>query len=257
MNRPNKLLLTCLPPPRRAPRRRERLSRVGGWNHVFARYGRPASGVARTAGPAACPARKGRSLSREPRSVPHGKEVLQSFSTCGTRTEEKDTTMQYRILQPVLVVALVVGISGCAGISGRDREKKAAAPEVSLSNLPEPVRATVERLFAGGEIKKLDKEVEEGKVIYDLEGKVQGKDVEFDIASDGSVLSAEESVSYSSLPGAVQAAVEKYFGSAQGLEAFKEVEHGKTFYEVEGKKDGAPITLKLTDMGQILEVEKE
>ncbi len=163
--------------------------------------------------------------------------------------------MQYRILQTVLVAVLIVGLSGCAAISGKGARVEAGAKEVSLSDLPAPARATIERLIAGGEIKKIDKEEEGGKVIYDVEATVRGKHVEYDVASDGTVLTSGESVPYSSLPQVVRAAAEKYFGSAEGLKAFKELEKGQTFYEVEGKKGGATQEIKLTDKGEIIEEE--
>jgi len=166
--------------------------------------------------------------------------------------------MQYRIVQSVLVAILVVGVSGCAGLSGRGAEKEAPSQQVSLSEIPTPARATIERLTAGGEIKKIEKEEQEGKVIYDVEARVRDKDVEYDVASDGAVLTSQESIAYNLLPAAVQTAVQKYFGSAAGLKASREVERdkGKTFYEVEGKKGGSAVTLKLTDTGQIVEEEK-
>jgi hypothetical protein len=55
----------------------------------------------------------------------------------------------------------------------------------------------------------------------------------------------------------VRNAAENYFGSAAGLKASVEVEKGKTFYEISGKKGETPMTLKLTDTGQIVEEEKE
>jgi len=163
--------------------------------------------------------------------------------------------MQYRIVQSVLVAILVVGISGCAGLSGR-AEKEAPAQQVSLSEIPTPARATIERLTAGGEIKKLEKEEAGGKVIYDVEASVRGKDVEYDVASDGAVLTSQESIAYNLLPAAVKTTVQKYFVSAVGLKASREIEEGKTFYEVEGSKAGSTITLKLTETGKITEEEK-
>jgi hypothetical protein len=68
------------------------------------------------------------------------------------------------------------------------------------------------------------------------------------------VLTTEQSVPYASLPLAVRNAAQKHFGSAVGLKASVEVENGKTFYEVEGKKGEA---LKLSETGQIVEEEKE
>jgi uncharacterized membrane protein YkoI len=164
--------------------------------------------------------------------------------------------MQYRIVQSVLVAILVVGISGCAGLSGRGAKKEAPGQQVSLSAIPTPARATIERLTTGGEIKKLEKEEVGGKVIYDVEARVRGKDVEYDIASDGKVLTRQESIAYDSLPVAVKTTVQKYFGSAEGLKASREIEEGKTFYEVEGSKAGANIALKLTETGKITEEEK-
>jgi uncharacterized membrane protein YkoI len=164
--------------------------------------------------------------------------------------------MQYRILQSVMVAVLLVGLCGCESILGRAAKKEAAGQVVSLSDVPEPVRAAIERLTAGGEIKKIEKEETSGTVIYDVEARVGDKDVEYDVAADGKVLTREESVPYSTVPAVVRAAVEKYFGSAEGLKASKEIEDGKIFYEVEGKKGGAVIALKLDETGKILEEEK-
>lgn len=165
--------------------------------------------------------------------------------------------MQKWILQGVLVAVLIAGLFGCNAISEQAKKKEAPAQAVSLSDLPAPARAAIERLTAGGEIKKLEKEETGGKVIYDVEAKMKDKDVEYDVAADGKVLSSEESIPYDSLPSVVQDAAKKYFGSAEGLKAHKEVEEGKIFYEVEGKKGSSKITLKLSDKGKILEEEKD
>jgi uncharacterized membrane protein YkoI len=165
--------------------------------------------------------------------------------------------MLYRTLQSVLVAVVIVGLFGCSALSGRAEKKGAAAQAVALSDVPAAARATIEKLTAGGQIKKLEKEETSGKVIYDVEATVKGKDVEYDVASDGKVLSSEESVPYASLPTAVKNAAEKYFGSAEGLKPSKEIEDGKTFYEVEGKKGGSAVALKLAESGKILEKEKD
>ena len=85
---------------------------------------------------------------------------------------------------------------------------------------------------------------------------MKGKDVEYDVASDGTILTSEQSVPYTSLPAAVQAAAVKYFGSTERVKASKEIESGKIFYELEGKKGIATIELKLTETGEIVEEEK-
>jgi uncharacterized membrane protein YkoI len=162
--------------------------------------------------------------------------------------------MKYKILQCVVTAVLVAGLSGCNALSGR-AEKEKPAQAVSLSDLPEPARITIGRLTAGGEIIKLEKEEVDGRIIYDVEAKMTDKDVEYDVAADGTVLTSEQTVPYTSLPAAVQVAVKKYFGSGEVLRTSKEIEGGKTFYEVEGKKDGSVVELKLSETGEIVEEE--
>jgi uncharacterized membrane protein YkoI len=164
-----------------------------------------------------------------------------------------------RMFQSVLAVIVIVGVTGCSapskqGEKAQKAEKKEApAQQMTLSQVPEPARATIVKLTTAGKIKKIEKAEENGKTVYDVEATVQGRDVEYDIAADGTVLTTEQSVPYASLPLAVRNAAEKYFGSAAGLKASVELEAGKTFYEVEGKKGKA---LKLSDTGQIVEEEK-
>jgi len=160
--------------------------------------------------------------------------------------------MRHLIFRAVLVALLIVGIAGCAA----KEKKEAPAEKVSLSQIPSPARAVIEKLTAGGQIKSIDKETQDGKAIYDVEAKVGDKDVEYDVAEDGAILTNEESVAYDSLPAEVKTAVRNYFGSADGLKASKEMEKGKTFYEVEGSKAGSKVALKLSDTGKILEEEK-
>jgi uncharacterized membrane protein YkoI len=173
----------------------------------------------------------------------------------------KEFTMRYS-LQCVVVAFLIIGISGCCAFKGHKEKcakmeaREAPAEKVSLSQVPEPAKAEIEKLTAGGEIMSIEKETEKGKTIYDVEAKVGDKDVEYDVAECGTVLTSEESVPFDSLPADVKTASEKYFGSAQGLKASKEMEKGKTFYEVEGTKAGSKVTLKLSEKGKILEEEK-
>jgi uncharacterized membrane protein YkoI len=168
--------------------------------------------------------------------------------------------MKYWMIRVVLAGVVIVGVTGCccSGKKGEKGEaKEAAEQKVSLAQVPGPARAAIEKLTAGGTIKSIEKEEKDGKAIYDVEASVQGRDVEYDIAADGTVLTSEQGVPYDSLPLAVRSAAEKYFGSAAGLKGAVEKEGDKTFYEVEGKKGKNPVALKLTNTGQIVEEEKE
>ncbi len=162
--------------------------------------------------------------------------------------------MQNRITRCFAALLLALGVSTFTSLKAA--EKQAAPQMVTLADVPAAVRATIEKEIPGAKIKSIEKEDEDGKVVYDVEAKFEGKHVEMDIASDGSILSRENEVPYASLPAAVKSAAEKYFGSAADLEASKEVAGGKTSYEVEGKQAGQKVTLKLDDTGKLLEEEK-
>ncbi len=170
--------------------------------------------------------------------------------------------MSRRAFQIIVAVILMVGVTGCCGAckqgeKAEGAEKEAAGQQISLSQIPEPARAAIEKVTAGGKIKKIEKEEEGGKTVYDVEATMRDRDVEYDIAADGTILTSGQTVPYTSVPLVVRNAAEKYFGSATGLKAFVELEEGKTFYEISGKKGKTPMTLRLTDTGQIVEEEKE
>ena len=153
--------------------------------------------------------------------------------------------MRNLIISIFVNTLLILVIAGCH-----------SSQKVKLSQVSEPARATIEKLTAGGKIKLIEKETVNGKTIYDVEATVNGKDVEYDIAENGEVLTSEESIPYNSLPTGVKQAAEKYFGSAKGLSASIELEENQTYYEVEGKKNGQEISIKLDESGKILEEEK-
>ncbi|MEN6575931.1 MAG: hypothetical protein ABFD90_06270 [Phycisphaerales bacterium] len=180
-----------------------------------------------------------------------------SLGENATQKQKGVRRMRYHVLEGVLVAALIAGLSGCGVISKQEAKEDASAQQVPLSAVPEPARIAMEKLIAGGEIRKIEKEEVDGKVVYDVEATVGEKAVEYDVADDGTVLTAEESVPYASLPAVVRASAEKYFGSAAGLQASREVENGKTFYEVEGRRKGNAVALKLTNAGRIVEEEKQ
>ncbi len=170
--------------------------------------------------------------------------------------------MQQRMFQILVAGVLLVGITSCSSLQPGEKaegakEGEAPAQPVSLSEVPAPARTVIEKVTAGGKIRQLEKAEEGGRTVYDVEATVGGREVEYDIATDGTILTSGQSVPYASVPLVIRNTAEKYFGSAAGLKAFVEVEEGKTFYEISGTKGGAPMTVKLSDTGQMVEEEKE
>ena len=62
--------------------------------------------------------------------------------------------------------------------------------------------------FPGADITGVEKETEDGKVMYDVELKHEGRKYEMDIKEDGTVLVIERDHLYKSLPEAVAKALE-------------------------------------------------
>ncbi len=162
--------------------------------------------------------------------------------------------MEHRVFWSVLAVVLVSGVTGCSSLRG---QKEPAAVQVSLVQVPEPARTTIVRLTSGAVIKKIEQTQEGGRTVYDVEGTLGDREVEYDVAADGTILTSGQTVPFESLPVTIRAAAVDYFGLSPVLKAFVEVEGGKTFYEVEAKKGKSLVTLKLTDTGEIVEEEKE
>jgi hypothetical protein len=76
------------------------------------------------------------------------------------------------------------------------------------------------------------------------------------LAAVGTVRADEESVSLKEVPKAVRAAVKAKFPEGKVTEAAKEVEDGKTVYEIGLEDDDQKVDLLVSDKGKILEVEK-
>jgi uncharacterized membrane protein YkoI len=163
--------------------------------------------------------------------------------------------MSHRMAPLCMAEILLVSLLGCGTFShGGERGEDHG---VALADLTAPARATVERLTAGGTIRKIECERKGRATVYDVEAAVGGKDVEYDVDAGGNVLTSEQSVAYDTLPAAVRSAAENQFGTSKALTASTEQESGKVFYEVDGVKDGVETALKMTADGKIVEAEHE
>src|SRR5205823_3986029 len=137
---------------------------------------------------------------------------------------------------PVIAFGIAVCAAGCASLKSAGA---AGEQRVTIAQLSPSARATVEKMTAGGSVDQIDRELERGKIVYDVEATISGKHVEYLIAdSDGEVLGTEVTIDYNELPAVVRTAAEKYFRTGTGLKAMKGIEYGEIHYEVEGPKNG-------------------
>ena len=162
--------------------------------------------------------------------------------------------MNRKLNRIVIVLLLTLGVSFVAVACRTEKASRAEPKEerVTLEQLSAPARLAVDKATAGGHVEQIDKEVERGKVVYDVEATVNGKHVEFLIAdADGAVLGTENQIEFGDLPQPIRAAAEKYFGTTIGLKAMKGLEYGETHYEIEGSKKGKTVEVTFDPDGKI------
>src|SRR5207249_2363144 len=92
-----------------------------------------------------------------------------------------------------------------AGVVGALASEK----PVKMKNLPPTVQRAIQEQTKGAQVKRLAKEVEDGKTFYEAETSVNGhgRDLLFDSA--GALVEIEEETSLASIPASVKAAIEK------------------------------------------------
>ncbi len=72
-----------------------------------------------------------------------------------------------------------------------DDEDDEQEEQVSLADVPEAVKAAIVKEAGGNEIKEIEKETEGSRTIYSAEVAIDGQEVDFEIAPDGTLLGRE------------------------------------------------------------------
>ncbi len=72
-----------------------------------------------------------------------------------------------------------------------EHENNGGNEQLSLEQVPEPVKATILKQSQGGKIEEIELENENGKTIYEAEIIIDGKEYELKISPDGKLLSKE------------------------------------------------------------------
>jgi uncharacterized membrane protein YkoI len=126
----------------------------------------------------------------------------------------------------------VLGLVLFAAIARADEKK------IPLDQVPKAVMAAIKNRFPGANITSVEKEKEDGKIVYDVELKQKGRKFEMDIQEDGTIVEIEKVVATKDVPEAVLKAVEAKYPKSR-VEEIMEVN------KVEGKKE-TPIHYEIT-----------
>ena len=87
--------------------------------------------------------------------------------------------------------ALLMVFPACV-LAGDKEDKEANSTVVTLEQLPPAVRKTIEKEAAGNKIEEIEKEIEDGKTVYEAEVTIDGKEWEIEVAEDGKLISKAE-----------------------------------------------------------------
>jgi uncharacterized membrane protein YkoI len=123
-------------------------------------------------------------------------------------------------------VSAVAGLVLLAAVARADEKDK----KVPLDKVPKAVMDAIKARFPGGEVTSVEKETEDGNVVYDVELKHKGRKYEMDIREDGTVIEIEKEIPAKDLPEAVSKALDAKYPKA----TIKEV---MEIYKVKGKEE--------------------
>lgn len=134
----------------------------------------------------------------------------------------------------------LTGWCGAAAVAGLVLAGLAAAADkkVGLDKVPKAVRDAVKARFPAGEVTSVEKETDDGKVVYDIELTEKGRKYEMDIREDGTVLEIEKEVPLKDVPKAVTDALAARYPKAKVTEVME-------VNKVDGKKE-TPIHYEAT-----------
>ncbi len=128
--------------------------------------------------------------------------------------------------------------------------------DVSLSQVPQTVRDTIERETKGFDIDDLERDKDDGKIVYEVDAENDDRQIKLKIAEDGTLLQREEEMDSDALPAAVLNAVKKSVGDIDFDDIKKRFVRGrKTIYRIKGDKGNLEIELKIAEDGTILDKE--
>ena len=176
----------------------------------------------------------------------------------------------WKLICLMAVACLAVCIGAVATMQVVDKEK-----EVSIQEVPAAVKATLLAQAGGGTIAEIEMGTENGRTVYEADVIIDGKEVEIQVAPDGTLLSTkvedddgdddegddedenEEEISLDQVPEAVKATMLKEAAGAEIEEVVKETEDDQISYEAEFEVNGQDVEIEVAPDGTLLEREIE
>ncbi len=91
----------------------------------------------------------------------------------------------------LVVLAASLALAGCTNMqksANKGEEDEGDEVKVKFDDCPAPVKATLIRESNGAKIDSVDKEMKDGKTIYEADAMVNGQNWEIKVSEDGSLI---------------------------------------------------------------------
>lgn len=95
------------------------------------------------------------------------------------------TKKHKKLFSIVMIIGVLITAATFAGKSYYEQE-------VTLDQVPDAAKATILKEAGDGDIKKIERELELGQIIYEATVVIDGKRIEIEVASDGTLQVEDE-----------------------------------------------------------------
>src|SRR5947209_1975151 len=163
------------------------------------------------------------------------------------------------------MLAMVLALGGAGAEEKKAEKKEEKAEKIAPDKLPKAIKDAIAGRFPNAEVTSAEKEIEDGKVVFDIELKHEGRKYEMDILADGTVVEIEKEVK--PVPEKVAKAIEAKYPKAEikdvmEVNKVKGKEETPIHYEVdiktaEGKKMEVIVALDGSSVKTEAEAKKE
>jgi hypothetical protein len=163
----------------------------------------------------------------------------------------------------IVLAAAALGIVGCANMGHHGSDEKSEAKKIKDADVPALVRDSVNKRFPGASVTSVEREKENGMVVFDYELKQNGRKWETDVKDDGTIMEVEKQLQGGEIPSSIQTAVSSKYPRATITEVMEvnKVSNGQekadhyeaTITPADGKEKEVNVTLD----GKLQEGQKE
>jgi len=148
---------------------------------------------------------------------------------------------------------LVLSVAGAIAVTPMFGQEQATEKPVKLQELPPAVQDVVRAQSKSATVRGFSKEVKDGRTLYEIEMRVNGRTRDLTVDAQGAIVSDEQQTTLSEIPEAARIAIQKAATGGKLTLVEKVIEGGSTFYEGHIMKSGKEIEIKVDANGKPVE----